>query len=146
MRRVLLILGFGGVVVRRVPAERPKLVYNQSIYHYLFDNDHPEYGVYNKNSPPIRRVFKDDAVSLSNSCYLKISQSKAELEAFIWKLAQGKMIWRDILMTWKYFNIQLTSLLTIIVILMSTFSKVSNKISQNRRKINVGPVKHRICK
>ena len=83
MRRVLLILGFGGVVVRRVPAERPKLVYNQSIYHYLFDNDHPEYGVYNKNSPPIRRVFKDDAVSLSNSCYLKISQSKAELEAFI---------------------------------------------------------------
>ena len=55
--RSLLVLGLGGQLVRRGLAEDPRLVYNQSIYSYLFDDVHPKHGVYNKNSPPIR---KDD--------------------------------------------------------------------------------------
>ena len=53
----LLVLGLGGQLVHRGLAEDPRLVYNQSIYSYLFDDVHPKHGVYNKNSPPIR---KDD--------------------------------------------------------------------------------------
>ena len=36
-----------------------------------------------------------------------------------------RMTWQDIMMGWKYFNIQSTSLLTITAILISIFSKVS---------------------
>ena len=36
-----------------------------------------------------------------------------------------RMTWQDIMMEWKYFNIRSTSLLTIIAILISIFSKVS---------------------
>ena len=55
--RSLLVLGLGGQFVLRGLAEDPRLVYNQSIYSYLFDDVHPKHGIYNKNSPPIR---KDD--------------------------------------------------------------------------------------
>ena len=37
-----------------------------------------------------------------------------------------RMTWQDIMMGWKYFNIQSTSLLIIIAILISIFSKVSS--------------------
>ena len=55
--RNIFVLGLWGSMVRRRLAEDPRLVYNQSIYTYLFDESHPNFGVYNKNSPPIR---KDD--------------------------------------------------------------------------------------
>ena len=55
--RKIFVLGLLGSMVRRGLAEDPMLVYNQSIYTYLFDNSHPNFGVYNKNSPPLR---KDD--------------------------------------------------------------------------------------
>ena len=55
--RNIFVLGLWGSMVRRGLAEDPRLVYNQSIYAYLFDDSHPNFGVYNKNSPPIR---KDD--------------------------------------------------------------------------------------
>ena len=55
--RSLLVLELGSQFVRKGLAEDPRLVYNQSIYSYLFDDVHPKHGVYNKNSPPIR---KDD--------------------------------------------------------------------------------------
>ena len=55
--RKIFVLGLLGSMVRRGLAEDPMLVYNQSIYTYLFDGSHPNFGVYNKNSPPLR---KDD--------------------------------------------------------------------------------------
>ena len=61
--RNILILGLWGPMVRRGLAEDPRLVYNQSIYTYLFDDVHPKHGVYNKNSPPIR---KDDMTRYSD--------------------------------------------------------------------------------
>ena len=64
MSRVLFIFCLGKQVVTRAQgfeqANQPELVYDQSIYLWLFDDRppvHPVYGVYNKHSPPLR---KDD--------------------------------------------------------------------------------------
>ena len=64
MSRVLFIFCLGEQVVTRAQgfeqANQPELVYDQSIYLWLFDDRppvHPVYGVYNKHSPPLR---KDD--------------------------------------------------------------------------------------
>ena len=35
--------------------DRPDLVYNQTIYSYLFNTQRENWGVYNKNSPPMRK-------------------------------------------------------------------------------------------
>ena len=53
--RKIFVLGLWGSMVRRGLAEDPMLVYNQSIYTYLFDESHSNFGVYNKNSPPLRK-------------------------------------------------------------------------------------------
>ena len=50
-------------IVIQTSAELPRLVYDQNIYNFLFDDAHPNYGVYNKNSPPIR---KDDMTRYSD--------------------------------------------------------------------------------
>ena len=70
MRKIPLILGLCGQAFRRVhgfeQGKNPELVYNQSIYLWLFDDRppvHPVYGVYNKHSPPMR---KDDMTRYSD--------------------------------------------------------------------------------
>ena len=64
---VLSVLIFGEVESQ----DSPQLVYDQRIYRKLFNDAHPEFGQYNKNSPPMRKDamtrYNDNMVQFNNS-------------------------------------------------------------------------------
>ena len=64
---VLSVLSFGQVESQ----DTPQLVYDQRIYRKLFTDAHPDFGLYNKNSPPMRKDemtrYDDNMVQFNNS-------------------------------------------------------------------------------
>ena len=71
MFRMLAVIVLFGLSGRVQSVVTPELVYNQTIYDYLFTRDDPTWGKYNKNSPPMRKdemtKYNDGMVQFNNS-------------------------------------------------------------------------------
>ena len=96
MLALIVLIGLYG----RVESEKIGLVYNQTIYSYLFETERVEegFGVYNRNSPPMRKdemtYYDDGMVQFNHSIdafvdhhcdpYTNFLESKCQ--AFIEKL------------------------------------------------------------
>ena len=63
------------------------LVYNQRIYKHLFETDNDDWGIYNKNSPPMRNDemtrYNDGMVQFNNSIDMFVDWHCVPYENFL---------------------------------------------------------------
>ena len=69
----MVLVGLSGQVESN---DRPDLVYDQDIYSYLFTKARENWGVYNKNSPPMR---KDEMTRYTDG----MAQFNHSIDAFV---------------------------------------------------------------
>ena len=73
MLALIVLVGLSGHVES---ADPPDMVYDQNIYSYLFNKPRVNWGVYNKNSPPMR---KDEMTKYTDG----MAQFNHSIDAFV---------------------------------------------------------------